>query len=350
MLSRFVVAVLSLNVLAGACLVQLVTAEEPAVAQDELRAAVGKSLPLLMKAAVGHREERKQCFACHQQGVPIFALTAAKTKGFAIDDAELATQLQFIADFLAKNRENYLQGKGTGGQADTAGYALVTLAAGGWQPDATTAAVSEYLLLRHKDENHWKSTSNRPPTEASPFTTSYVALRGLADFGTPEQKERTGKRTEQVREWLVGAAAKDNEDRVFRLLGLKLANAPEEDIAAAAKDLLAKQRDDGGWAQLDSYDSEQGQPEGATKSDAYATGTALVALHQAGGLATTDAAYQRGLSYLLKTQQPDGSWHVASRSKPFQAYYESGFPHGNDQFISCAASGWATWALVLACE
>jgi uncharacterized protein (TIGR03067 family) len=51
----------------------------------------------------------------------------------------------------------------------------------------------------------------------------------------------------------------------------------------------------------------------------------------------------------LKTQQEDGSWLVRSRSKPFQPYYESGFPHGKDQFISSAASAWATTALALTC-
>jgi hypothetical protein len=39
---------------------------------------------------------------------------------------------------------------------------------------------------------------------------------------------------------------------------------------------------------------------------------------------------------------------VKSRSKPFQPYYESGFPHAKDQFISIAASGWATAALAVA--
>jgi len=320
-------------------------ADEPVVTQDQLQAAITRSLPLLMKAAVGHRENRKNCFACHNQGVPIFALTAAQARGFAIDEAELATQLKFTADFLAKNREQYLQGKGQGGQADTAGYALATLAAGGWKPDENTAAVTEYLLQRHKDQDHWTNNSNRPPTEASSFTTSYVALRGLAAFAPPEQKERADARVKQVREWLLKATPKENEDRVFHLLALKQVEAPAADIEAATKELLARQRDDGGWAQLDS-----GEPEAATQSDAYATGTALVALHQAGGLPTVDPDYERGLRYLLKAQLEDGSWHVISRSKPFQAYYESGFPHGNDQFISCAASGWATWALVLGYE
>ena len=83
-------------------------------------------------------------------------------------------------------------------------------------------------------------------------------------------------------------------------------------------------------------------------SDAYATGTALTVLCLAGGLPTDASAYQRGIRYLLQSQQADGSWHVVTRSKPVQPYFESGFPHGKDQFISVASSGWATTALILA--
>lgn len=318
--------------------------ESPAVTAEELRSAGTKSLPLLLKGAVGHRENRT-CFACHSQGLPILALSAARARGFEIDEAELKKQLEFIAEFLGKDRESYLQGKGQGGQADTAGYALVTLAAGEWKPDDTTAAVSEYLLLRNKDLDHWSNVSTRPPSEASVFTTSYVAIRGLAVFGTPEQAERIAARREKLRAWLAKSTAQDNEDRVFRLLALKAASADAKEIESAVKELTDKQREDGGFAQLDT-----GEPEWATQSDAYATGSALVALHQAGDLCTDDPVYQRGLRFLLKTQKDDGSWHVPSRSKPFQAYFETGFPHGKDQFISSAASGWATWALVLACE
>ena len=75
----------------------------------------------------------------------------------------------------------------------------------------------------------------------------------------------------------------------------------------------------------------------------------LVALHLAGGIPTDLPAYRRGLDYLIWTQRDDGSWLVKSRSHPFQPYFESGFPHGPDQFISMAASGWAVAALALAC-
>ena len=53
------------------------------------------------------------------------------------------------------------------------------------------------------------------------------------------------------------------------------------------------------------------------------------------------------MRFLLASQLADGSWHVRSRSRPFQIYFESGFPHGKDQFISVAASGWAATALAL---
>ncbi|MEI9973857.1 MAG: hypothetical protein WDO73_18470 [Ignavibacteriota bacterium] len=62
----------------------------------------------------------------------------------------------------------------------------------------------------------------------------------------------------------------------------------------------------------------------------------------------SDAAYQRGVQYLLKTQLEDGSWYVRTRAAGFQPYFDNGFPHGVDQWISAAASGLAATALALA--
>jgi hypothetical protein len=76
----------------------------------------------------------------------------------------------------------------------------------------------------------------------------------------------------------------------------------------------------------------------------------LVALQRAGGMPTSDPAYQRGVQYLLKTWKPDGSWYVQSRSFPFQKQFESGFPYGKDHWISAAATSWAVMALALTVE
>ncbi len=304
---------------------------------EALRAAIGKSLPLLEKGAKGSLAERKQCFTCHNQGLPIQALTTARTRGFQVDDEHLRTQVKFTADFLAKNKANYLEGKGQGGQIDTAGYALWALDNGGHQPDEVTAAVAEYLLSFQKEKEHWQPQSRRPPSEQSHFTSTFVALRGLKVYGTPEQRERIDARFEQVKKWLIATAPADTEDRVFQLRALHLAGAPQDEVRRVRDELLKLQREDGGWSQLPDL-----------TSDAYATGSVLVALHQAGELPVDDAAYRKGLSFLLANQLEDGSWHVTSRSDPFQTYFESGYPHGKDQFISIAAAGWATTALALA--
>ena len=308
----------------------------PVPSVPEVRAAVGRALPLIRKGRAGHLTQRT-CFACHHQAVPILAITTARGRGLAAEE-QVPKHARFIAQFLDRNRSNYLKGKGQGGQVDTAGYALWALEMAGWKADATTEAVAEYLLMHDKDLGHWRGTSNRPPSEASPFTTTYVAVRGLADL---RHRRAEGSRVEQppaaTRAWLAKTPARDTEDRVFRLWGLERVGGAARETKAAAQELIKTQRFDGGWGQLDGM-----------ATDAYATGTALVALHQAGGLAVDDAVYRRGVKYLLATQREDGSWHVRSRSKPFQVYFESGFPHGKDQFISLAATSWATTSLALA--
>ena len=79
-------------------------------------------------------------------------------------------------------------------------------------------------------------------------------------------------------------------------------------------------------------------------SDAFVTGEALYALHWS-GLATGSKVYKKGADYLLRTQLEDGTWFVRSRAFGFQPYFETGFPHGVDQFISATATSWAVIAL-----
>ncbi len=124
----------------------------------------------------------------------------------------------------------------------------------------------------------------------------------------------------------------------MRLLGLGWGKADAQ-AREAAKALAAGQRPDGGWSPL-----------ATLSSDAYATGQVLFALQESGALKTNDTVYQNGVKFLLRTQQPDGSWHVKSRALGFQPYFESGYPHGPDQWISSAAAAWATAALARAAE
>ena len=302
----------------------------------QIDAAVKRSIALIEHSGSVYRQER-QCFSCHHQALPVLALTEVRSRGFNIDEDEYRQQLERTAKHLKRGYKNYVAGKGQGGRGDTAGYALWTLAAGDWPGDEVTTAVASYLTEKQANLPQWNPPSTtRPPTAGSQFTSTALAIYSLQAYADEQQSDDVEARLDKARDWLLTAPVKSTEDQVFRLQSLSQLDVDSEEIEKLAQELLKQQRDDGGWAQLSEQDS-----------DAYATGTVLVALGQSGAVTVADPAYQRGVRYLLKNQKDDGSWHVTTRAKPIQTYFESGFPHGKDQFISMAATCWSTMALAM---
>ncbi len=311
------------------------------------RAAVTRSLPLLQKGAAGFRDHvQGACFSCHHQSVPAMAYAAAREHGFVLDTKQAQEDTKLVKGMcdalqpaLVKAQTNPSVEK----ELDevlvdpplSLAYALNGLAADGCKPDKATEAAAIFLMRKQAADGRWPVWTARPPLESSEFTATALAVRALQKYALQQSAEVT-RRTTQARNWLLNARPKTTEDKAFRLCGLKWTGAPAKDIQAAADALIALQHDDGGWAQL---------PDGA--SDAYATGQALVALHQAGGMPTLDSVYRRGAFYLVATQQEDGSWRVAKRANPVQSPFDTHFPHDKDQFISMTASSWATFALAL---
>ena len=296
---------------------------------------IQKSINLLAKASNGHIEN-KSCFACHNQAIPLIAFSQAISAGFKVSESDLKKQEEFILEFLKTNHQKYLDGKGTGGDADTAGWVLWSLENTKTKPNELTNAVVKYLISFQAGSGYWKTTSNRPPSEASYFTTNYLALRALRIWSPPSYFKEFHERKSKVKEWFKQTPPKDHEDSVFRLLCLHELEAEPCEIKSACMEIFKKQKPNGGWSQMTDLEP-----------DAYATGTTLVGLHLVGQFDKNDQHIQKGLKFLVDTRLEDGSWLVKSRSKPFQPYYETGFPHGKDQFISVTASAWATTALIL---
>jgi ankyrin repeat protein len=301
--------------------------------------AVAAALPLVQQSSETFLARSGQgCVSCHHQALPALATRFTQERGFKVDETKARQQGEAMRRLLARRRERLLQGSGVADQLD-ASYWLLGLGATGVGRDDTTDALVHYLTLRQATVGRWRTTLFRPPANDSDFTATALAVRGLQLFGPPGRGEELAGRIGKARGWLRSATPRTTEDRTFQLFGLKWAGGRKEDIDKAVAGLRAQQREDGGWGQL-----------AALGSDAYATGQVLVALQQAGGVSVTDPAYRRGVQFLLKTQRDDGSWFVASRSLPVQPYFESGFPHGRSQFISCAATSWATMALGLTVE
>lgn len=299
-------------------------------------AAAERALPLLQQSAMTWFTKRS-CVSCHHQSLGALTVGLARERGAAFDEPLAAALHARVAVSLPAARADVLIGDaGINAQVGQA-WKLLGLAAAGYPADRHTDARARYLASRQHPDGSWRSESRRPPLEDSDLAATALAVRVLQLYPLPTRAAEFHERVERARGWLASTAPRDGEERVMRLFGLAWSGAAPALMAAAARELAATQRPDGGFAQLSTR-----------ASDAYATGQALLALNQVGGLAIDDPAWQRGAAFLRTTQQPDGSWHIVTRRfGEGLAQFDSGFPHDEDQFISYAATAYAASALLL---
>ena len=303
----------------------------------DVKAAVERGLAALERSAAVYPQHRT-CFSCHHQTLPMLAQVTAQASGFAIAADQVQAQLDLTVKSFERRVDEMPRGEGVGGRGMTVGYGLWAVILGEGNPGPTTEAMVAYLLKTQRDEGHWTGQMCRPPLEESYQTCTVLAVQGIRKHASQSQRADAEAAIAKAKAWLIAAPAKSQEDKVARLWGLSLVEAATDQIAAARTTAIKSQRSDGGWAQLDEM-----------QSDAYATGQTLFVL-QTTGLDSADAAYERGVQFLVKTQRDDGNWRVETRSKPVQPYfdYDDLDPLGHDQFISAAATGWAVAALAVA--
>ncbi len=310
----------------------LAAAAAAAGADDRVAAAAQKSVALLQNVA---GQWKSPCLSCHHQSMPLLALEAARARGIAVNEAAAQAAAErtfrFLSDVDAAARIEHLIDP-----ALSEGYALLGAHAAGVAPNLSTALYARHIARAQQAGGNWATFDARPPHSAGLFVATAVAARAVGAYLPAAQRPGV---LEKAKRWLLSTAPEATEDLTYRLLGLQWTGATEGERSAAARALLTAQRPDGGWAQLPAMQ----------ESDAYSTGQALYALRQAGGVGAAEAAFQRGIEWLLKTQAGDGSWHVKSRIQTkapvSPPYFESGFPYGHDQYLSCAATSWAVMAL-----
>lgn len=307
-------------------------------AERPLQRAIEQTIALLQASSTQYFA-KSGCVGCHHQILTGMAVGVARDRGIKVNETLVQEQLRTTQSVRAADREGLAQGFSRGGAPMTDSALLVSWGAQHHRPDRLTTAMAHSLGSMQSADGSWRGHIVRPPMEYSPFTETAFAIRALQLYAPKGRKDEFAKRVRHARDWLVASTPEHNEERTMRLLGLAWSTASASDITKAGRELMAEQRPDGGWAQRSGWES-----------DAYATGEALYALAAGAGVPVTDAGFRRGVEFLRKTQLQDGSWYVRSRSVKFQPYFDSAFPHEHDQWISAAASAWATMALSLAAE
>jgi N-acyl-D-amino-acid deacylase len=308
---------------------------------EEINKAVNKSLPLLQSSSHTFLKNAEVCHSCHHQSLGVLTFSLAKEKGFAVNNPLLQEALDSTMNFWSARKGDLAENNDvtSGAVVMEGAYDLWALSANQYKADKTIELLAKNIMQRQTNEGSWVSPNPRPPLEYYSFTATALILKGIQSYAPATLKTEALQRVQRARAWLTKNIPQNNEEKVFQLLGLTWANADKKLIKQQADKLVAAQHEDGGWSQLDSL-----------PTDAYATGQSLFALNQSGQLSTNDPPYQKGVSFLLRTQFNDGSWKVQTRSYSMIPYVSSGFPHGNNQFISAAGSNWATMALLLAAK
>jgi ankyrin repeat protein len=275
------------------------------------------------------------CISCHNHSLEAMAVAAVREKGVAIDESLAAHPTKATLAVWSPERENFQQGIGSvGGWIANVGYGLAGMAAEGAPPSAITDAAALCLARYQRRDGSWNIVDVRPPLGNGAIKWTALVIRGAGAYMPPGRQAEWKGRVARAAAFLRSAESHGTQDDAFRVLGLKWAGAPPAELAKLARQLVAAQKPDGGWSQVP-----------AMKSDAYATGQALYALHHGAGIAASEEVYRNGVAFLLRTQLEDGSWYVRRRGFGFQPYFDYGFPHGRDQFISAAATSWAVMGL-----
>jgi ankyrin repeat protein len=305
-------------------------------ADQDIHAAMEASVGLLQKTAPNFFRNTG-CISCHNVSIPMMALTEARRRGYAADAATSQRMVKEHAASLGEHRDNLLSGACTiPGMPTTTGYAAIAMHGEGYLPDLLTDGFVHCLLVSQEADGRWHEGGARPPlSPTTPIPATALAARVLKLYVIPAFARDVEAGAARARTYLLSAKPVTGDDYAYRLLGLLWTGAKPEQIATAARELWAQQRSDGGWAQA-----------AGMQPDAYASGLSLSALAMADSSSLKAADYRRGVDYLMRNREADGSWRVRTRAFGFQPYFESGFPHGQDQWISMAATAWSAIALL----
>ena len=308
----------------------------PLIPTPTIRTAAAKGLTLLEKSGyIFTMRSTLKCAGCHHTSLTSMAAAIARKKGVPVTDSFTTHRIRatersltgacnpnLITEFLTINFPS--------------SYFLVSLHADGYKPNFTTDIAVDLLLHQALPDGHFLAETGRVPLQIGNIHLTAFAIRAIQLYASPAKTGEVQQLVAKTRKWLENTRPAEQQELAFKLLGLSWTDGSDEEKRRTSAILLSMQNSDGGWSQLPTL-----------RSDAYASGQALYALFESGMLQPEDAAYQKGIAFLLRTQDTDGAWVVASRSFPIQPYFNSDFPpYDEDQYISASASNWATMALL----
>lgn len=331
--------------LVGLCILPVAIADEvhlgTATSTPSVQQTITRATSYLRTESAAWLSSRT-CAACHHVPMALWALSEADRRGYVVDrqfitdttEASLGSVEKLMAVGLEPNPANPPDTRPMAagvniGAAFMAAVASSLLPLEPGQRDTVTH-IADDIVKKQREDGSWEFFLSRPPVNESQTTDAVWIIMALQADSGPDAPESRQAAIEKASAWLASASPTDNlQDKALGLLLASRAGNSRAELQSTIDEVLALQREDGGWGQ---------KPE--LPSDAFATGQMLYVFSLV-GYTGEDLAIQRGIDFLVTTQQENGSWLMASRATP------DGSPGSSKLLtpITCAAASWATLGL-----
>ena len=302
----------------------------------DIRKAVDKSFLLLEQSGYVFTERSAfKCAGCHHTTMTAMVAGLARKKGISVIDSFSAQRVEAMERNLRSVGNPNLMNQFLAINFN-APYTLLGLYAENSPADIYTDISVDYTISQAISDGSFLAESGRVPLQTGDIHCTAFSIRAIQLYASPAKKARVDSMVARTKYWLEKQNPDQQQELVFQLLGMQWCGSSPEQKTHVAQKLYSLQHADGGWSQLKTM-----------ASDAYATGQTLYSLYESGMSRPNDDVYQKGIDYLLKSQDQTGAWIVMTRSYGIQPFFTSDFPpYDENQFISAAATNWADLALL----
>lgn len=268
------------------------------------------------------------CYSCHNNGDAARALYTAARLGLSDVEPQTATTTQWL-----HNPEGWDHNGGEGEFSDKglariqfAASLLAARRAGFVSDDAPLVKAAQMVAEYQSESGGWQEENSGiigSPVTYGPVLATYMARQTLMAVGP----QRFASEIVRANRWLRGREVRSVMDAAAMLLALEGADDPQaRALRTRSLDLIKRgQAPEGGWG-----------PYLTSATEPFDTALVLLALAPLKDSLDYRYMVQRGRSYLLSSQEADGSWIETTRPAGFESYAQR-----------LSTAGWVTQALLV---
>lgn len=258
-----------------------------------------------LEAAAMDWQEHQRCYGCHVQAQTMMGLSIAETNNYVVNVDTLRNLVAFMN--TKQDTDGNEKDEGSGNIRTATHFAAMGMAyydeASGLKNDLTMKRFADWMLSKIDKNGAFPQDLAEDPVAQGTINPTANAITALMEAYVQTGNAKYMAAADHGLAYIASEKTTTTQDGVFKVMALSHYGTPaQRTIAASALEQLKGEQDsDGGWHES----SEELQ------SSAFATGQVLYAFKEA-GVSPDSPEFSNGVRYLLKTQDPSGSWPALS--------------------------------------